>query len=144
MIVHRHAPANPAIRRVVLAQAVQFPGAAHAAQRGIQPQRHQYAGIGRGLPRPPLHRLNPLLQLRQVQAAGILPHDPRLVILRKQVVQGALLELDLIPDRVAQPLGTDPRRLGTLDALAPLQVKDRTLIHRSSPGYPGRSYVPRN
>jgi hypothetical protein len=47
-----YAAANPAIGRVGHAQPVQFPRAAYATQRGIQPQRQQNPRVGGRLPRP--------------------------------------------------------------------------------------------
>ena len=46
VVVHAHAAAQPLVRPALAAQPLQFPRAAHAPQRGVQPQRHQQPRVG--------------------------------------------------------------------------------------------------
>ena len=143
VIVHRHAAANPPIRRMVLAQSVQFSGTAHAAERRVQPQRQQDARVGGRLSRTALDRLNCRPQLRQVQAADVVPHDPSFVFLREQLVERAFLKLDLIPHGVPQSFWPDPRRqsFGRLGFLPRPPLKQRPLIHCPSSELPGHTGI---
>jgi len=145
VIVHRHTAANPTIGRVLLAQPVQFPRAAHPPQGGVEPQGQEDARVGGGLPRTSLDRLDPLVQLRQVEAADVNPDGPRLMLLGKKFVERTFLKFDLIAHRVPQPFGPDPRRqrLGGLGFLPRPPVEQRPLIHCPSsdlPGRPGRTW----
>ena len=143
VVIHRDAAAKPTIRRMVLAQAIQFPRAAHRPQGGVQPQGHQDARIGGRLPRTALDRLNPLVQLRQVKTANVVPNDPGLMLLGQKLVERTRLKLDLIAYRVPQPSMPAPRRQGSgpRPFLRRPTVK-QPLIHRpSSNSRPARPYI---
>ena len=68
-----------------------FPRTAHSAEGGVQPQGQESARLRRGLPRTTLDRLNPLVQLRQVEAADVGPNGPCFVLVGKEFVQRAFL-----------------------------------------------------
>ena len=110
VMVRRHRAADPTKSHVLLAQVGECSGAAHAAQRRVQPQCQQDARVGRRLPWPAFDRLNPSPQVGQVQAGHVLPDSASLVLVGQQLVEGALLKLDLITHRTPKPFGTDPRR----------------------------------
>lgn len=69
VVVHRHAPADPAIGIVLGAQPRDLATAAHTVKDGVQPQREQDARIDRCTPRVVAPRLD-----RVVQRAQVLPH----------------------------------------------------------------------
>jgi hypothetical protein len=79
--------------------------------------------------------LNRLDQGREVQAANVIPHDPRFVVLGQQLIERTLLELDLLPLGVPQPLEADPRRQRPLGRPSPIfwgSPKQETSIHHAS------------
>lgn len=103
MVIRRHAARNPPIGRVVGAQLSQSPGAAHAVNGGIKPQRHENLRIGGGATSGTLHRANCLVQGTEVQTFDIRPHDPSHMVVGDRLVETDVAELPLRAIGTAEP-----------------------------------------
>jgi len=88
---------------MLLAQFVQLPCTAYAAERRVQPQGQQDSRIRRRSSGMAFHRRDPLEKGRQVQAADVLPDDPGLMAFRQQVIQCHGPKFDLSAIRAPQP-----------------------------------------
>jgi hypothetical protein len=95
VVVHRDAPADPAVGIVLLAQPCQFAPAAHTLQRGVQPQREEDVRVDGGTPGVAAARFDVKDQLAQVLVYDVAPHQAGSVVCGEQGLQvrGAQLNL---------------------------------------------------
>ena len=100
---HGDAAADPPVRIVLAAKPLERSRAAHPLRRRVDPQREQDPRIDRRPPCVPFHRLDPLVEHRQVQPFDELPHRPGSVVLREQTLQIRRSKLELRPVRTQYP-----------------------------------------
>jgi hypothetical protein len=110
---------TPPIRVVLQAQPCHVAAAAHAVQRGVQPQGKQIAWVDRcttGIAAPGLDRLD---QLAQVLVHDVAPHQPGPMVLCQQRFKVRRTQLNLRAvgfEQSHRSLGLPARRLGFLPA----------------------------
>jgi hypothetical protein len=95
VVVDADPATQPAIRVVLVAQAVECPRRADALQRGVQPERDEDGRIDRGPPRVALDRPDPSVERREVEALDEGPHQARPVVGRKEALEIGGPERDL-------------------------------------------------
>jgi len=99
VIVHRHAPADPPVRIVFLAQPRHRPRAAHALERRVQPQRHENRRVDRRATGVPLHGLDLGIEWPQVQPLDELPDHAGAVLGGQQPLQVRRAQFQLLAIR---------------------------------------------
>jgi hypothetical protein len=102
-VVHPETPAEPAVDIVPLAQPRQQPRAYNSLARRVKPQRQQQPRRDRRMARNAFPRLDPRLQLAQIQARDVSPDQPRRVIGSDQAVKTHGTKLDRVPLRLPHP-----------------------------------------
>ena len=98
VVVDRYATAYPAVGIVLTAQARDFAPAAHAVERGVQPQCEQNARVDCSTPRRSATRLDGIEQPAQILTHDIAPNEPRTMVLSKQrlKIRGAQFDLQTV------------------------------------------------
>jgi hypothetical protein len=102
LVVDAYAPAQPLEGEMLAAQARQAPCAADTLQRGVEPQRHHQARIGRGVAGSALHGFDLLVERSEVELLREGPHQAHAMIMRDEVVEAARAPLDLAALGLAQ------------------------------------------
>ena len=103
VIVDRYVTPHPAVGIVLLAQTRQPAGAPYTIDRGQQPQPQQHLGVRRWATGPVHHRLDRLIEGRQVQPLHKAPDNTGRMILRQQRLQVHRRPLKLMPHRTQHP-----------------------------------------
>ena len=95
VVVDRYTPANPPVGIVLLAQPGQFASAAHALQRGVQPQCEQNVRVDRRTSGRAATRFDGLDQPAQILVHDVAPHQTGSVVLGQQgfQIRGSQLNL---------------------------------------------------
>ena len=131
VVVHRHAAAQPAIRRMMLAQTFDRPRRADPFQRRIQPYRQQHRRIARRTPGRVVARFDAGVEAGQIQTGNERPHQPR-PMLRQQLA----VQIDHLPAQLTALQTQQSRALARRESF--LQWQERIAI----PPHGDREYHP--
>jgi hypothetical protein len=114
IVIDRRTAAQPAISRVLLAQAIDRPRRADPFQGRIQPHRQHYLRI-RGRPSGNrIARFDPVVKLAQIQTFDKGPNQPRSMVVRQLTVQ-----IDHVPTQLRAVRTDDPNTLAHRNPLIP-------------------------
>src|SRR5205807_1722082 len=102
-VVHHEPAAEPAVDIIPPAQPRQQPRAHNALARRVKPQRQQQPRRDRRMARNAFARLDPHLQLAQIQARDVSPDQPRRVVASDQAVKARSAKLDRVSLRLPHP-----------------------------------------
>ena len=106
IVIDRCTAAQPAIGRMLLAQAIDRPRRADPLQRRIKPHRQHHLRIRRRAPGNRVARLDPIVKFAQIQTFDKGPNQPRSVVVRQLAIQ-----VDHLPTQLRAVRTNDPSTL---------------------------------
>jgi hypothetical protein len=130
VVIHRDAPADPAIRVMGIAEPIDFTRAADAVHRRVQPKRHQNLRIDRRPARAALTGADPSVERRQIQPLDKAPDEAGGVPRRQQRLEITRLQFDLGPVGRFVARG---RVRGPVRRFAGLNVRKQRIAHAPQP-----------
>ena len=112
VVVDGHPAADPAVRVVLLAQAVERPGAADAIERRVQPEGDEDGRIDRRSPGVALDRADTLTEGGQIARLDEGPHEARNVVGGQEALEVRRAQGELVPVRALQARASPAFGLG--------------------------------
>ena len=151
VVVDRYPATDPAVRVVLVAQAVERPGAADALERRIQPERDEDGRIDRRPTRVALDRADAVIEGGQIARLDEGPHEARLVVRGQEALEVRRAQGELSPVRALQARASAAIRLGgggiggwEVEQLVHAGIVDASAVHGDPPARSLHSlYAPR-
>src|SRR5664280_1083549 len=108
VVVDPHAAGDPAVRVVLVTQAVEGPRRADPLEGGVQPERDEDRGVDRRASAVALGRPDPRVEGGEIEALDEGPHQARPVLGRQEALEVGRAQPDLLAARLLEPRSTPP------------------------------------